>query len=155
MKLCQKLDRVLHHLAPVQTFAQSALLLTLRLLYGGQFYMTGRGKLMNLDQTTSFFTDLHIPAPGFHAVLVGSTEMIGGVLLVLGFATRCAAVPLAISMVVAYLTAHRADAFKSVDDFTSQAPYQFLLACLLLLTFGPGRVALDAWLKRYFAKRFA
>jgi putative oxidoreductase len=155
MCLLSKYSPLLKRLSPVQTFAQSALLLTLRLVYGGQFVLTGRGKLMNLEKTTAFFADLHIPAPGFHAALVGSTEMIGGALLVLGLGTRLAAVPLTISMVVAYLTAHREDAFNSLDDFTSQAPYQFLLACLLLLAFGPGRAALDALVKRRYAKQFA
>ena len=155
MQLIKQLLPLTSRLRPLQAGTQSLLLLALRLIYGSQFFMTGKGKLMNLERTTEFFTDLHIPAPGFHAVLVGSTEMIGGALLVLGLGTRLASVPLAISMLVAYLTAHREDAFKSLDDFTSQAPYQFLLASLLLVAFGPGRAALDALLQRQFAKRFA
>jgi putative oxidoreductase len=145
----------LQKLKPLAGFGQSALLLALRLLYGGQFIMTGHGKLIHLDRTTQFFTDLHIPAPGFHAVLVGCTEFFGGSLLVLGLGTRLAAVPLTISMLVAYLTAERAEAFKSLDNFTSAAPYQFLLACLILMAFGPGKVAVDAWLAAWFKKRLA
>jgi putative oxidoreductase len=155
MKLCTLMDKLSNRLAPAQAVGQSALLLALRLIYGGQFFMTGRGKLMNLEGTTSFFTDLHIPAPGFHAALVGTTELAGGALLVLGLGTRFAAIPLTASMVVAYLTAHREDAFKSLDDFTAQTPYQFLLACLLLLAFGPGRAALDALMRHRFTKQVA
>jgi putative oxidoreductase len=142
-------------LRPLQAVAQSAMLLLLRLIYGWQFMMTGRGKLLNLERTTQFFTELGIPAPGFHALLVGGIEMVGGALLVAGLGTRLAAVPLSVSMVVAYLTAHRDEAFLSIDDFTSQAPYQFLLACLILLAFGPGRVALDALIARMISKRLA
>ena len=147
--------RALQKISPLAAIGQSALLLALRLLYGGQYIQTGRGKLMHLDRTTQFFADLHIPAPGFHAVLVGSTEFFGGILLVLGLGTRFATVPLTISMIIAYLTAERAEAFKSLDGFTSVAPYQFLLACLILMAFGPGKVALDAWLAPWFKKRLA
>ncbi|HEX7655171.1 MAG TPA: DoxX family protein [Verrucomicrobiae bacterium] len=147
--------RLGRRLAPVAAGGQSLLLLTLRLVYGGQYIQTGHGKLMNLERTTQFFTDLHIPAPGFHAVLVGSTEFFGGILLVLGLGTRLVSVPLIISMIVAYLTAERAEAFKSLDSFTSAAPYQFLLACLILLHFGPGKLAIDAWFARQAQKRLA
>jgi putative oxidoreductase len=148
-------SRLLRLLAPVATAGRCLLLLALRLVYGGQYILTGHGKLANLDRTTQFFASLHLPAPGFQAVLVGSTEFFGGILLVLGLGTRLATVPLAISMVVAYLTAERADAFKSLDAFTSAAPYQFLLACLLLMAFGPGRLAVDALLAPWFKKRLA
>ncbi len=147
--------RAVQKISPLAAIGQSALLLALRLLYGGQYIQTGHGKLVHLDRTTEFFTSLHIPAPGFHAVLVGSTEFFGGILFVLGLGTRFATVPLTISMVVAYLTAERAEAFKSLDNFTGAAPYQFLLACLILMAFGPGKVAVDAWLAAWFKKRLA
>ena len=153
--LLSRLLPLVARLRPLEAVAQDAMLLLLRLLYGGQFVMTGHGKLVNLERTTQFFTELGIPAPGFHALLVGSIEMVGGALLVAGLGTRLAAIPLSVSMVVAYLTAHRDEAFLSIDDFTSQAPYQFLLACLILLAFGPGRVALDALVARVLSRRFA
>lgn len=147
--------RWLQKLKPLAPFGQSALLLALRLLYGGQYILTGHGKLVHLDRTTQFFADLHIPAPSFHAVLVGCTEFFGGILLLLGLGTRLATVPLTISMIVAYLTAERAEAFQSLDGFTSVAPFQFLLACLLLMAFGPGRASVDALLAPWFKKWLA
>lgn len=147
--------RALQKITPLATVSQSALLLALRLLYGGQYILTGHGKLVHLDRTTQFFASLHLPAPGFQAVLVGCNEFFGGILLVLGLGTRFATVPLTISMIVAYLTAERADAFQSLDNFTSAAPFQFLLACLLLMAFGPGRASVDALLAPWFKKRLA
>ena len=94
-------------------------------------------------------------APGFNAVLVGCTEFFGGICLVLGLGTRFATVPLTVSMIVAYLTDERATAFKSLDNFTAAAPYQFLLACLVIMAFGPGRVAVDAWFAARLKKRLA
>jgi len=133
MKPLALIAQAQHFLRPVAAGGQSLLLLALRLLYGGQFIQTGHGKLAHLAQTAEFFRSLNLPAPGAQAVLVGCTEFFGGLLLVLGLGTRLASVPLVISMIVAYLTAERADAFKSLDAFTGATPYQFLLACLLLL----------------------
>lgn len=151
--IVSRLPALLSVLRPAERVAQDTVLLAFRLLYGSQFFLTGRGKLLHLDRTTAFFADLGIPAPGFHAVFVGGIEMIGGALLVAGLGTRLAAVPLSVSMVVAYLTAHRAEAFASVEAFTSQEPYPFLVACLVVLAFGPGRAAIDAWIGPRLASR--
>jgi uncharacterized membrane protein YphA (DoxX/SURF4 family) len=35
---------------------------------GWGFFLSGKGKLMNLERTTGFFESLHIPAPRWHAV---------------------------------------------------------------------------------------
>lgn len=128
-------------------------LLFLRITIGWRFYLSGSGKLRNFEGTTAFFTELHIPAPAFHAGLVGSTEMIGGLLLMVGLGTRLASVPLIISMLVAYLTAHRAEAFTSIYDFTDQAPFMFLCATLVLLAFGPSKVSLDFLISRWWKNR--
>ncbi|MEO5915109.1 MAG: DoxX family protein [Luteolibacter sp.] len=132
---------------------QCFVLLFLRITIGYRFYLSGKGKLAHFDKTTAFFEDLHIPAPAFHAGLVGCTEMIGGILLMVGLGTRLASVPLIISMIVAYLTAHREEGFASLYDFTDQAPFMFLCVCLVLLAFGPGKVALDAFIERWWKSR--
>jgi putative oxidoreductase len=132
---------------------QSAVLLFLRITIGWRFYLSGSGKLKHFESTEAFFTTLHIPAPGFHAGLVGYTEMIGGLLLMAGLGTRLASVPLIISMVVAYLTAHREEGFASLYDFTDQAPFMFLCVTLVTLAFGPGKVSLDAAIARWWKAR--
>jgi putative oxidoreductase len=131
---------------------QSAILLFVRITMGWGFFLTGRGKLMNLDKTARFFDSLHLPLPKFQAVLAGSTEMVGGLLLLVGLGTRLISAPLAFTMVVAYLTAHREDAFLSLSDFTDQAPFPFLMAALVTIAFGAGRIALDHLLKPWFDK---
>src|SRR2546430_12068320 len=79
-----------------------------RLAVGVVFAGTGWGKLHHLDKITSFFADLGIPAPGFNAVLVGSAELICGVLLLIGLFTRLASLPLIVVMAVAVLPANPA-----------------------------------------------
>lgn len=132
---------------------QCAVLLFLRITIGWRFYLSGNGKQKNFEATEAFFTTLQIPAPGFHAELVGYTEMIGGLLLMAGLGTRLASVPLIISMIVAYLTAHRGEAFASLYDFTDQAPFMFLCVTLVTLAFGPGKVSLDALIARWWKPR--
>ena len=130
---------------------QSVLLLLLRLWWGWSFFLTGRGKLMHLDRTTEFFASLHIPMPRLNAAMAGSVECVGGLLLVIGLFSRLAAVPLIVTLCVAYATAER-EALMSIlsdpDKFTGATPFLFLLAVLIVFAFGPGKVSLDAWLFR-------
>lgn len=125
---------------------QSAFLLVLRLYWGWSFFQTGKGKLMNLDQTTEFFSTLHIPFPSMNAALAGATECFGGLLLLLGLASRLTALPLIATMIVAYLTAEIEvvkNIFNDPDKFTTADPFLFLFAAVIVLVFGPGAFSLD------------
>jgi len=147
------IEKLLGIAARINPYVQSAVLLFLRIMIGWTFYLTGKGKLANFDRTTNFFTSLHIPAPAFHAGLVGGLEMVGGILILLGLCTRLISVPLIFSMIVAYLTADR-EAFASISDFTDAAPFIYLCVTLVILTFGPGKFALDALIAKKFASSF-
>ena len=121
-------------------------LLAIRLYWGWQFFQTGRGKLQNLDQTAEFFGSLDIPAPKLNAMLAGGTECLGGLLLLIGLASRVISVPLIFTMIVAYATAHLDSVktmFSDPDTFVTQAPFLFLLAAVIIFIFGPGRFSLD------------
>lgn len=124
--------------------AHAALSFVLRLVFGWQFFLTGRGKLTHLDRTTEFFASLNLPAPGFHALFVGGLELAGGLLLLAGLGTRVASGVLAGVMIVAYATAHRAEALAGLDGYTAAAPFPFLFATLVLAVHGPGPLSLDA-----------
>ena len=130
--------------------AQSIVLLLVRVSMGWGFFLTGKGKLLHLEKTTRFFDSLHLPLPHLQAMLAGSTEMIGGLLLVVGLGTRFVSIPLVFTMVVAYLTAHRDEAFLSLSGFTDQAPFPFLMAALVTMAFGAGRISVDRLLKPTF-----
>ncbi len=134
-------------LGRISSFLPDPLLLIMRLYWGWQFFQTGKGKLMNLDKTASFFMELGIPLPKLNALMAGGTECFGGLLLLAGLASRLAAVPLIFTMIVAYLTAEReavTGLFADPDAFVSAAPFLFLLAALIVFTFGPGRFSVDA-----------
>lgn len=146
-----KLAPLLVRFDALASHLQSPLLLVIRLYWGWSFAQTGWGKLMNLDRTAEFFASLGLPAPKLNALAAGATECFGGVLLALGLFARPAAVPLAFTMVVAYATADREAVqaiFSDPDKFTGAAPFLFLLASVLVLAFGPGKLSLDTLLAR-------
>jgi len=130
---------------------QGLFLLTLRLYWGWQFFQAGKGKLGDPAKVAGFFETLGIPFPHFNAILVGTVECFGGLLLLVGLGSRLVSIPLIITMIVAYLTAH-VDAVKGIfqdpEAFTSQAPFLFLLALLIVLIFGPGLISMDEWIRR-------
>ena len=76
-------------------------------------------------------------------------------LLLLGLGSRLASVPLIFTMLVAYATADQAAlqaVFTDTDKFTGATPFLFLFACLIIFTFGPGKVSLDTLLTRKSVK---
>jgi putative oxidoreductase len=118
-----------------------------RLAVGLVFMSTGWGKVHNLDNVTHFFEQLGIPAAGFNAVLVGYSELVCGTLLVLGLATRLATIPLAVSMVVAILTAKRAD-IHGLFDLAGVDEFTYLCVLVMIGILGPGAASLDQVIAR-------
>ena len=134
-------------LAKAGYWLESPFLLVIRLYWGWNFFLSGKGKLGNLDGTTEFFTTLGLPMPKFQAILAASTECVGGLLLLIGLFSRLISIPLIITMIVAYAVADT-DALKSLlaedkDPFFKAAPFTFLMASLIIFIFGPGFVSVD------------
>jgi putative oxidoreductase len=114
-----------------------------RLTVGVVFLTSGWGKVHNLEQVTEFFTELGIPAPGFHAVFVSNVELICGTLLCLGLATRVAAVPLVCTMVVAIFTAKWSE-LEGLTDLLGTSEFAYVAVLCWLVLAGPGRASIDA-----------
>ena len=134
---------------------QSPFLLVVRLYWGFQMMQTGWGKLHNLAKVTDFFTSLGIPLPALNAPFIVGLEFLGGILIMLGLGSRLVALLLSCDMLVAFITADREalfSVFSDPDKFYAAAPYTFLLAFLIVLIFGPGRLSLDALLARRMSR---
>jgi putative oxidoreductase len=133
-------------LVTIGRFLQSPLLLVIRLYWGWQFFLTGKGKLMHLDKTANFFASLNIPMPRLNAILASCTECGCGLLLLVGLCSRFASFALICVMCVALWTADRAavtSLFSDPDKLFGTDPFLFLYASVLVFAFGPGKIALD------------
>ena len=150
MNVFQKLYR---WLIVVGNALRSPVLLLIRLYWGWQFFLTGKGKLMDLAKPTEYFASLGIPFPHFNAILAGCTECFGGLLLLVGLASRLITIPMMILLVVAYLTADSEAPraiFSDPDKFLGAAEFQFLFAVVIVFVCGPGAFSLDALLAKYW-----
>ena len=142
------------------TYFQPVLLLVLRLYFGWGFFKAGLGKLQNVENTAEYFAGLHIPLPTLNAYLAGATECCGGLLLLLGVASRVVTIPLIFTMLVAYFTQHidelrplwtlKGDGSYNPATFFKAAPFPYLLTALIVLLFGPGAFSIDRLLQWIF-----
>jgi putative oxidoreductase len=149
MTLAQRFYRGLIALA---TRLRSPLLLLIRLYWGWQFFLSGQGKLLDLAKPTQYFESLGIPFPNAQAILAGCTECFGGLLLLVGLATRLISVPLMILLTTAYLTADFDRVrviFTDPDKFVTADEFLFLFAVVIVFVFGPGAFSVDALIGRY------
>src|SRR5580692_9494238 len=122
---------------------QSPFLLLLRFYFFWQLFLTGKGKLANIAKVSEFFASLGIPLPTLNAYFIGSLECFGSLLLIVGLASRPLALLIVVSMSVAYLTADFeavTKLFSDPDKFVKADPFPFLLAALIILVFGPGKI---------------
>jgi putative oxidoreductase len=118
-------------------------ILPLRLVVGLVFIVHGGQKLFGfgLADTAGFLGSLGIPLPMVVATVVIVVELLGGLALLAGAATRIAALALAGDMLVAILTVHARQGFFVPHGV------EFVLtlfgACLTLAVLGAGSFSVD------------
>jgi putative oxidoreductase len=114
-------------------------ILLIRIALGLVFINAGWFKVTNIDMVVGGFAQSGIPA--FLAYFVAYFELIGGVAIILGLATRYVGIVLAIIMAVAIYKAHWAAGFS-----LQTGGYEYVLVLLLgavsLVTSGPGKYSL-------------
>jgi putative oxidoreductase len=124
--------------------------LVVRIAIGLEFFGSGLGKLGRLSGLIEYFRSLGIPAPEIQAPFVASTELVCGVLIAIGLATRPAALMLCGVMTVAIVTAAAPEKHITanwhglLEFFYLPEVLLFLLLAGLVLA-GPGRASVDAW----------
>lgn len=127
--------------------------LLIRIFVGYLFFESGLPKLENVASFTKVFAGWGIPDPHFNVLLVGYTEVIGGLLLMAGLATRVACVPLIINMAVATATVQAKQA-SGFGEFVALDDPLYLLSFLWLMVSGPGLLSVDYLIKRWVGPRF-
>jgi putative oxidoreductase len=138
--------------------AQCCLLLSIRLYWGIQFAQDGWGKLTHLARVTEFFASLNLPAPGATAFAVALVEFAGGILFAVGIASRLVSLVLFVNMTMAYLSVpddrvNFFHIFSNPSDFYNATPYTYWFAALLILVLGPGWIAIDTLIERWFDRK--
>jgi uncharacterized membrane protein YphA (DoxX/SURF4 family) len=120
----------------------------LRAVVGVIFVSEGIQKFLFPDDLgVGRFTRIGIPMPSVMAPFVGCVEMLGGCLLILGFATRVTCIPLLVNMLVAITSTKLATFAKNGFWKTMHEARTdlLMLACLLfVLLVGAGPLSMDA-----------
>jgi len=139
----------------------SSSILLLRLMAGGVFFWEGILKFVYANQGVGRFTKLGFPFPEMTANFVATTEIVGGLFLLLGVLTRFTAFYFIIEMIVAILSTKISLYFGTSPLPLPPAPpqvgiwavmheirsdYAQILTCIFLLIEGAGRKSLDAFL---------
>lgn len=130
---------------------QSLFLFGLRMIWGQQFFMIGIGKVIHHQEVSHYFTAIGLPYADFHTYLIAGFEILCGGLLVIGLASRLAAIPLIFVMLGALLAHHVFNGFHFIENpflLSRAGPFPFLLTSLIIFIFGPGRISVDGWIKR-------
>jgi putative oxidoreductase len=123
-------------------FNDIALLLG-RILIAILFLIASYNKFKALGGTTTYFTKLGVPAADVAAPLIATFELALGVLLIIGYQTRCVALALAIFVVIAALLAHMNWADSSqLNHFLKNLAIAG--GALALFVSGPGKYSVDA-----------
>lgn len=153
----------------VETNAPAATIL-IRFAVGVVFASEGMQKFLYPDALgAGRFAKIGIAVPWFTGPFVGAVETVGGLLVIAGFLTRLAAVPLIIDMLVAIastkipiLLGHGYLGFANPSTSTTgfwsamheaRTDVAMLLACAFLLVVGAGSPSLDVVVHRRLERR--
>ena len=123
-------------------------LLVARVLLALMFVLAGVSKLTGLEGTAGYIGSVGLPAPMVLAVASGVLELAAGVMLIVGWQTRGAALALAVFTVVASVLFHNFWAMPADKAFMQQLMFLKNLAVtgglLFVVAFGAGSLSLDA-----------
>ncbi len=125
-----------------------SLIWVVRLMVGGVFFLEGLKKFLFAEQWgAGRFARIGIPAPHITGPFVGAVEILCGLLVLLGFKTRFAALPLLAVIFVAISTTKipilMAKGFWPMEA-EARTDFCMLLGLIFLLLAGSGSRSLDA-----------
>jgi putative oxidoreductase len=137
---------------------QSPFLLLIRIYIGYQCIISGWAHLHHISETSDFFAKLHIPNPEVSVVFSATTELVGGALLLVGFASRFVGLILTGNFIVAMLTVQLrnydfsfrelgAAIWKDQNPILNDTAFPFLATAIIILIFGPGWLSVDGLIK--------
>lgn len=122
-----------------------------RIFIGWIFVRSGYGKIFDIPAYATTFPARGLPT--FMAYIAVPAELFGGLALMLGFATRYAALIMSIFLLVATFSSHRYWDFtdaaaRRAQDSNFYKNVAILGGVFLLFACGAGRFSLDNWLRK-------
>ena len=132
---------------------QNFLLLVGRVLMGWLFVDAGWRKLMGLDAFTQSLASRRVPYSMFMGYLGAAVEFVGGVAVLLGAWTRCAALLMIVFVIVATAISHRyweftEPAARRMQQGQFMKNVALIGGFMLMLVGGAGRLSVDGWRRR-------
>jgi putative oxidoreductase len=128
--------------------AQGFPLVIARILLALMFVMSGISKLTGLEGTAGYIASVGLPAAQLLALGAGVLEVVAGVLLIVGWQARWAALALAAFTVLASVLFHNFWAMPNDQQFMQQLMFMKNLSVtgglLFVFAFGAGTLSLDA-----------
>lgn len=136
----------------VSAWVVSAALLAPRLWLAWIFLASGLTRVQHWSAQTFLFSQIHpVPflPPGIAAVVTTAAELALPVLLVAGLLGRVAALgALAMAMTIEFVVARTPEGLE--NGIANPEHYLWMLAALVVVVLGPGRLALDRLLLRWW-----
>ena len=130
-------------------------ILLVRVSLGLFFAISGANKLFVAARTQTMYETLvkaAVPFPRPMTYFVSGVELVGGLLVAVGFLSSLACAALLVDMLVAILTTALAAMPKGLspldwlDDFLYLPEVLYVLFFIWLICSGPGRFSVDHWL---------
>ena len=135
--ILQRINCLLNHLQPFTVLA-------CRLWLANIFFFAGLAKIKSWNSTIFLFQyEYNIPLipVKLAAFLATSIELICPIMLIIGLGSRLsAAILLCLTAIIEITYIH------------NQEHIYWAMLLLIIIAFGPGRLAFDHWLKEYYAK---
>lgn len=118
-----------------------------RVSVGVVFTESGWGKIQNLERVIDYFNSLGIPLATLQAPFVAGLEFFGGLLLIVGLASRLISIPLIGVMVVAIITA-KIKEIGTFSDIFGFSEYLYIVLLFWIAIYGPGGISLDRMISK-------
>ena len=127
---------------PATTSLQDGALVLGRVLIAAIFILSGFGKITDFAGTTGYIASVGLPLAPVGTVIAIVVELIGGLMLLVGFKTRLVALVIAGFTIVAGALFHNnfADQMQMIHFMKNLAISGGLL---FVAVFGPGRLSVD------------
>ncbi|KVM63319.1 DoxX family protein [Burkholderia ubonensis] len=126
---------------------RDGLLLAARVLMMVLFILFGWQKLTGFSGTVAYMASTGAPSPELSAVIAVAVELVGGLLIAIGFHTRPLALLFAAYTVATAFIGHRYWAAHGMDQYIAMINFyknvSIVGGLLLLALTGPGKYSLD------------